>query len=282
MIRALSAAAAVALAVSGCGSGSGSPAAPSIGAARQYRLADVGPSGTIRPGSPVTLTFTVVQPSGAPLVHYRTGAGPHTGVHLIIVRDDLSTIIHRHPPVGAGGVIRQRVVFPRPGTYRMVVDVYPRTHGQRYVNFQLYRTVHVEGQARSRPLPPFRRQVRVSGWRFTMHGRPRLRVAQASLLTVTVADAAGRPARFTPWYGALAHAIFFHEHDLTYFHTHVCAPGAVGCTSLLGSTAVSGSSSKPGLMVIGVLLPQAGTWRMFLQCRIGGRIVTAPYTLTVR
>ena len=51
----------------------------------------------------VTVKFTVVQPSGAPLVHYRTGPGPHTGVHLILVRDDLSTIIHRHPPIAADG-----------------------------------------------------------------------------------------------------------------------------------------------------------------------------------
>ena len=34
----------------------------------------------------------------------------------------------------------------------------------------------------------------------------------------------GRPARFTPWFGALAHAIFFRAGSLDYFHTHVCAP----------------------------------------------------------
>ena len=40
-----------------------------------------------------------------PLTKFRTGAGPHTGVHLIMVRSDLGTIIHLHPPVGAGGRI---------------------------------------------------------------------------------------------------------------------------------------------------------------------------------
>ena len=38
-------------------------------------------------------------PSGKTLTSYKTGPGPHTGVHLIIVRDDLAYIIHDHPPI---------------------------------------------------------------------------------------------------------------------------------------------------------------------------------------
>jgi hypothetical protein len=30
-----------------------------------------------------------------------------------------------------------------------------------------------------------------------------------------------------------------------------------------------------------VLLPEPGLWRLFLQMKLGGRIVTAPYTLHV-
>ena len=34
--------------------------------------------------------------------------------------------------------------------------------------------------------------------------------------------------------------------SLDYFHTHVCAPGAAGCTSALGSAKVTGTSTTPG------------------------------------
>jgi hypothetical protein len=101
-------------------------------------------------------------------------------------------------------------------------------------------------------------------------------------LTITVTDPNGRPARFTPWFGALAHAIFFREGSLVYFHTHVCAPGASGCTSAIGSTTVTGSSSTPGKLNVGVLVPVPGTWRLFLQCRVNGHILTAPFTLDVK
>src|SRR5439155_4227619 len=121
----------------------------------------------------------------------------------------------------------------------------------------------------------------VDGYRFTLHGRPRLRAIRPAFLHFTVKGPDGRPASFTPWYGALAHAIFFRSGSLDYFHTHVCAPGASGCTSVLGATKVTGTSAKPGTLNVGVLVPVPGTWRLFLQCRVNGRVLTAPFTLQV-
>jgi hypothetical protein len=276
-------AAATAIVAGGCGSsGSASPTAPVIAPAKVYRLGQFTPTHAVTAGRPVALSFKVFQPSGQPLVHYRTGAGPHVGVHLIAVRRDLAVIIHRHPPIGPGGLIRQTMVFPRPGPYHLLVDIYPAHRGPGYVNFQLTRTIQVSGTYHPQPLPPFRSTVSPApGVTFALHGKPSLRVAQASIFTVSV-DLHGHPVRFVPWYGALAHAIFFHERDLAYFHTHVCAPGAAGCTSTLGSVAVSGNSTTPGVLHVGVLLPEPGVWRMFLQCRAGGAIVTAPFTLSVK
>jgi hypothetical protein len=275
--RSLAQAVLVLLLAAACGS-SGGLTAPPISAAHVYSLSSFKPAGPVRPGVPVTISFTVRQPSGRPLVHYRTGPGPHVGVHLITVRNDLATIVHRHPPIGPGGLIRQTVVFPTPGPYHLLVDIYPAHQGQGYVNFQLTHTIHVQGAYHPKPLPAFASHVTVGGLRFTLHGgKPKLRLAQAGIFVVTVTDH-GRPARFTPWYGALAHAIFFHQGDLAYFHTHICAPHAAGCTSILGPT---GTSSTPGVLRIGVLLPQTGVWRLFLQCKVDGRVVTAPFTLEV-
>jgi hypothetical protein len=269
----------LALAAAACGSSS-SPSFPTVGAARQYELAGFRPATPVQPGRPTTLAFTIRQPSGQPLTRFRRGPGPHTGVHLIIVRSDLGDIIHRHPPVGVDGRIAQQVVFPAPGRYRVVVDVYPATGPQK--NFQLFDWVRVAGAARREPLPPFSPTVRVDGYRFTLHGNPRLRAIQPAFLSVAVRDPQGRPAAFTPWYGALAHAIFFRAGSLDYFHTHVCSPGAAGCTSVLGGSRVTGTSAAPGKLTVGVLVPVAGTWRLFLQVQVNGRVLTAPYTLHVR
>jgi hypothetical protein len=266
--------------LAGCGGGGGSagPQVPTVQAARTYQLSNFQPAGAIQPGKPTNVSFTITQPNGQPLTNYRHGGGPHTGVHLIVVSDDLSTIVHRHPPVGADGRLTEQVVLPRPGKYRVVVDAYPE--GQP--NFQLFRNLTVPGKTKPQPLPPFEATQTVDGMRFALKGKPHLRAIQAGFLDFDVTGPDGKPVHFAPWYGALAHAIFFRQGSLDYFHTHVCAPGATGCTSSLGGASVAGSSTTPGKLHVGVLVPVAGTWRLFLQTRANGHLVTVPFTLEVR
>jgi hypothetical protein len=272
---------AAALALTACGgSSSSTPSAPTIQAARTFALAGFTPGAPVTAGKPVTVSFTIKQPNGQPLTAYKRGGGPHTGVHLVIVRSDLSTIIHKHPPVGASGKLSQQVVFPKPGTYRVVVDAYPNLAGPQR-NFQLFQTIHVAGSAPPEKLGPFKPEVDVDGYRVRIAGTPKLKAIQAGFLTITVTGPNGKPARFTPWYGALAHAIFFRAGSLDYFHTHVCAPDATGCTSTLGATSIAGSSTTPGQLRVGVLVPVSGTWRLFLQTDADGHVITAPFTLKV-
>ena len=226
---------------------------------------------------PVTVSFTIRQPSGEPLTTYKHGPGPHTGVHLIVVRRDLSVLIHRHPPIGAGGRIEETIRFPSPGPYRVLVDAYPA----KTRNFQLHREIRVAGAYRPQPLPPFNPVVALNGYRISLAGPKVLHAIEPAFFTATVTDPQGRPARFTPWFGALAHAIFFRSGSLDYFHTHVCSAGMTGCTSILGSTRITGRATKPGQLRVGVLVPVPGTWRLFLQCKVDGRVLTAPFTLVV-
>ncbi len=280
MIRRLLLLACLAVVAAGCG-GSSKSGFPTIQAARTYDLADFMPAKPVRANTPVRVSFVIRQPNGKPLTSFKRGPGPHTGVHLIIVRRDLSTIIHRHPPIAKDGTITENVVFTEPGPYRVVVDAYPNTTGPQR-NFQLFGSLRVAGAYTPKPLPPYSASDVVDGYKITLHDRPNLHAIQAAFLKATVTDPSGKPATFTPWFGALAHAIFFRQGSLDYFHTHVCAPGASGCTSVLGGTRVTGSSSTPGKLTIGVLVPAAGTWRLFLQTQVNGHILTAPFTLAVK
>lgn len=284
-LRLAALAALVVLVAAGCGGGSSKPNFPVIGAAKTYKLVHFEPSGPVRAGVPVHVSFTIQQPDGKPLTRFKTGPGPHTGVHLIMVRHDLSTIVHRHPPISANGTIGQTVVFPAPGPYKVVVDAYPKVPANAtgtQANFQLFGSLRVKGTYTPKPIGAFRRTVTVDGYRFTLHGDPTLHAVVPGFLTATVTDPDGKPAAFTPWYGALAHAVFFRRDSLDYFHTHICAPDAAGCTSVLGGAKVTGTSSTPGKLTIGVLVPVPGTWRLFLQCQVNGHVLTAPFTLTVK
>jgi hypothetical protein len=268
------------LALLGAGCGGSSSGSVTVQPAHTYRLISY-VVGHPRPGSPTSVAFRIEQPDGKRLTAFRHGSGPHTGVHVIFVRRDLAVLVHHHPPIRADGSFRDTVTFPAPGPYHVVVDVYPQTTGPQ-TNFQLFTTLTVGGPYEPQALPPLQTTQSVDGYRIALHGNPRLRAIRPSFLQFTVTAPDGEPAAFTPWYGALAHAIFFRRGSLDYFHTHVCAPGASGCTSVLGATRVTGTSTTPGRLTVGVLVPVPGTWRLFLQCRVSGHVLTAPFTLQVR
>ena len=270
--------------LSACGSsGSSSPSIPTVAPAKTFQLIDFRPSAAVAAGKAVQLSFRIQLPSGKALTRFKTGAGPHTGVHLIIVRDDLSAIVHRHPQVAADGTVRHSVTFPAPGRYHVLVDSYPVIPDTpQLVNFQLTSSVTVKGTEQPITLPAYRPEVTVDGYHVQILKTPSITSLEPAFVTIRIRDAAGKAPHLQPYYGALAHAIFFRKGSLAYFHTHICAPKAPGCSSLVGGAALRGSGSANGLLHVGILLPQSGTWRLFLQFRVQGRIVTAPFTLQVK
>jgi hypothetical protein len=264
------------LVLAGCGGGSSGSGEITVQPARQYTL-----SFTAKPqaaGKPTHVVMRIVQPDGNPLAAYKHGSGPHTGVHLIYVRRDLSVLVHHHPPVRADGTIVDDVTFPAAGPYRVVVDAYP-AEPKPLPNFQLFTQLRVPGAYTPKPLAE---PTPANGYRITVAPHKPLRAVTPGFLKFTVTRDDGTPARFSPWYGALAHAIFFRAGTLDYFHTHVCAPGAVGCTSTFGGAKVTGTSATPGKLDVGVLVPVPGTWRLFLQFRADGKVLSEPFTLQVR
>jgi hypothetical protein len=265
--------------LAGCGGGGANSPTIVVQPARQFRLT-TRLVGTPMAGRPAKIVFSIQQPDGSNLTQFRHGPGPHTGVHVIYVRNDLGAIVHHHPHIAADGSFTDRVAFPSGGPYRVVIDVYPQQTTPQ-PNFQLFTRVRVKGRYSPQPLPPLALSQTVDGYSVTLHGAPHLRAIQPAFLSFTVTRN-GAPANFTPWFGALAHAIFFRAGTLDYFHTHVCAPGASGCTSTFGSAKVTGTSSTPGKLSVGVLVPVPGTWRLFLQCLVDGHVLTAPFTLSVR
>ena len=270
--------------LAGCGGGAGAGAPTiTVGAARTYHVTGFGPTSGIQAGKPTLLSFTIVQPNGAPLTRYKHGSGPHNGVDLVIVRNDDSHVLYEDSDIHAHGHITQPVVFPAPGRYRIVIDVYPQQAGPTSpFNFQLFEWVTVAGSPDLRPMPAYSPTTTVDGYRFTLVREPKLRAIQPAFLTFDVASTSGKPATFSLWRGALAHAIFIRKGSLDYFHTHVCPPGATNCGTRLGGASVTGVTSTPGKLKVGVLVPAPGTWRLFLLTYIDGRERVAPFTLAVK
>ena len=266
--------------LTGCGSSGPGVTVPTVAPARTYTLQKFRPSAPVLPGKPTTVSFSIQQPSGRTLTAYRTCCEPHEGIDLIIVRSDDSHIQYDDSDISSTGQVTQPIVFPTPGRYRVIIDAYPAHHSiDQPINFQLFTWVNVKGAYHPQTVPSYHASESINGYHFQIEGHQKLKEIQATFLTIKVTDPNGHKAVFGTWRGALAHAIFIHQGSLDYFHTHVCSPGAIYCTSVLGAAKVTGSSSGPGLLRVGVLLPAPGKWRLFLLTYINGRHIVSPFTL---
>ena len=58
-------------------------------------------------------------------------------------------------------------------------------------------------------------------------------------------------------------------------------PEAKACQAATAGNTVVGKASKPGELTVGTLLPSPGKWKLFLQTKINGKVMTVPYTLNV-
>jgi hypothetical protein len=76
-------------------------------------------------GRPITLEFRVADPgTGAPVTQFET---VHEKLfHLFIVSQDLSSFAHVHPEFDGRAAFRLQTTLPRPGTYRLLADFYPK------------------------------------------------------------------------------------------------------------------------------------------------------------
>ena len=254
--------------LAGCGSALKAPltTGPTVLPARAFGLADFKPVDADRCRSDGAGLLHDPHPLGNAAHRVQECCEPHAGVDLIIVRSDDSHVQYVDADAIPAGRSASPSSFPTPGRYRIVVDAYPKVTGPTTpFNFQLFKWVTVRGQlpARSR-FPPTARPRSSTATASPIQGHPHLKAIEPTFLVVHVTDPAGHKAHFTTWRGALAHAIFFHQGSLAYSHTHVCKPGAVYCFSALGNVRVTGHSTAPGILKVGVLLPEAGTWRMFL------------------
>ena len=151
-----------------------------------------------------------------------------------------------HPPPPAGQPRRHvddKVTFKEPGRYRVVVDAYPKTTGS-LKNFQLFRFMDVAGA----PPRRCRRSRHPEGRRVHVHDGG---LAEAEGGRGGAAEGHGdRPGGQAGRVHALVRRArprdLLPPGSLDYFHTHVCAPGATGCTSQLGGASVTGTSATPG------------------------------------
>lgn len=199
--------------------------------------------------------FRIVGPDGRPRSDFDEEGGVR--LHLLLVRRDLTGYAHVHPTLRADGSWSVTLPLTRPGVYRAFADF--EEDGTKTV---LGTDLFVAGPASAEPLPAPRPAVQIDGFRVTL-AAPELRAGEERPLAFTVTRN-GAPVRaFERYVGMRGHLVALHAGDLAYAHVH------------------PRDTTAGGRIDFDAELAAPGSYRLFLQFKVGGRVHTAPFTVEV-
>lgn len=253
-------------------------------------------------------------PGQSPLTRFSEYHGKP--MHLIVVSSDLASFAHLHPALKTDGSFEIQVnapaddpdnadaasAVPRPGTYFLFSEVAPVGRSPTVTRF----TVRADGPERPVPLGSTPRspdgdlvtytapadrtglpgdpyQVTLRNERVEHH--PGMAMTHL-VVTVHERDAEGRYREvdgLEPWLGMTGHAVLVGragEHVGNRVFRHLHASGGTGGHGH-DHHVMQASGGRLTFMVMGQDEPPAGLYRLWCQFKHRGRVLTAPFTMTL-
>jgi hypothetical protein len=202
---------------------------------------------TAQRGKSVNLAFRIVDRGGQTVRDFDV---EHTKrMHLIVVRRDMTGFQHLHPAQAPAGSWSVPVTLKDAGSYRGFADF--SVEGKAYT---LAEDLTVDGTVRSQPLGAPVRAVHVDGLRVALT-EGASHAGRASELAFRVTRDGG-PVTIQDYLGAKGHLVALRQGDLAYLHVH---PAANQLRFMAN-------------------FPTSGTYRLFLQFQVDGRVHTVAFT----
>ncbi|MNS31946.1 hypothetical protein D3C72_640160 [compost metagenome] len=270
------------------------------------------PDGGMRAGQHALWRFQFLDgPGRSPLTRF--SIHHDKPMHLVVVSRDLSRFAHLHPALVADGTFQIQVNAPssdpdnadaatavsHPGTYFLFSEVAPAGRSATVTRF----TVRTDGTEQPVPLTA---DPRSPSGEIVTHtappGRPAasyqvgLRLERAEhhpgmamthlVVTVRERDAEGRyqpVASLEPWLGMTGHAVLVGQagdrvEDRVFRHLHASEGTSGGGHAHHVMQATGGRLT---FMLMGEDEPPAGLYRLWVQVKHRGQVLTAPFTLTL-
>ncbi|MFC8042822.1 hypothetical protein [Nocardia sp. NPDC057353] len=211
--------------------------------------------------TPSTLSFQILDASGAPLTRYTRSHDKD--LHLILVRRDLAAFQHVHPTLDATGTWSVPVDLSRAGDYRVFADFTP----DGGPNLTLRTDLRVSGNYDPQPLAAPASTATIGDYTVTLDGA--IVPGQASRVRLSVERGRAPVTDLQPYLGAYGHLVALRATDLAYLHVHPEGQPGDGSTP-----------AGPGIDFV-VEAPTAGDYRLFLDFQHAGVVRTAQFTVSV-
>ncbi|WP_232819743.1 FixH family protein [Haloprofundus halophilus] len=214
------------------------------------------------PGTSAEWTFRIVDDDGKVVTDFEEAHGERS--HLVVVRRDLTRFQHLHPELTSDGTWRvDDFALSDSGVYRAFVDVVvdgrPTTLG-----FDLFASGAGTGTETVAERPDSSRRATADGYDIELL-TDGVVARESSRLTFEVRRDGDPVSKLDEYLGALGHLVALREGDLAYLHVHP-----------------EGTDPDSGQVAFQARFPTSGRYRLFLQTRPEGELVTTAFDVRVR
>lgn len=213
---------------------------------------------TAAAGTPVTFTFRIKGPDGRAVTRYE----PYESRLVVpyIIRSDLSGYQLLDPAMQQDGTWRAQLAALRPGSYRTFVTfAAPDSHQGTPLRYTLSQAFTISGHDPDIPLPAATTSTTADGFTVTWAGQPRIGVPSPLRISIT---SGGKPVQYVDRFlDGYVHLTAFRAGDLAFAHIF------------------STGKDVAGMLTANALFPESGTWRLFAQFQLNGRLHTAAFTV---
>ena len=233
-------------------------------------------AGSFTTGEDTTLVLTITDENGAKVTDFAVAHDKK--MHLIVVREVLGYFLHLHPEVDADGNWSTPVNFPAGGTWRVIADITKADLAETKV--VLGSTVTVGGENPAFTLPEPTDKITVDGFDIKVSGS--ISATSHGMLMFSVSKD-GVPVALEQYLGAGAHLVaitpegdYEHFHPMSMAAMHVCPDGGMPVDDPAAL-----DDAKMGMIHFMAEVPNTGTYRLFLQFQVDGKVHTAPMTAVI-
>lgn len=211
-------------------------------------------------GKSGTLALSITTPEGPvtdPVVKHTKP------LHVVAVRSDLGEYLHIHPELQKDGSWSTKVTFPTAGEWRVIADIVLSTptieDAGKSTGYILGSTLKIAGSAPKFTLPAPANTFDVDGYTVNLSGG--LSSDEHGMLMGTITKD-GSSVELDDYLGSKGHLVAIRQSDGAYAHMHP-------------------DDSMPGMLHFMTEVPGAGTYRLFLQFSVEGKVRLATFTVDI-
>lgn len=255
----------------------------SVQSHRSYNLQLTSNTDNIQPGQPTKISYKITNDRGEVLKDYTVA---HEKImHFIVVRKDLQGFQHLHPDFNqATGEFSVNVIFPTDGPYRIFPDFTPTPENPMKLTVTLNQDLNVGDLSKYKPQTAVvdkATEKSTDGYKITYYMPEQMKSqSEFNYSLVVEKPANNEPVQLEPYLGAMGHGVIIKEGNLDFIHTHA---GGMDMMNMEGMSAEehAGHMGEPDTMDFSTNFPEPGTYRIFTQFQVGGKVITTDYTIKV-